>query len=64
MSWAILKEMNEMDYGLRKVRWNVIIEVDNLTREELRLIDYVVMWYKTKTEHKFYDVSKIYRACN
>ena len=26
-----LKEINEMDFGLKKVRWNAIIEVDNVT---------------------------------
>ena len=37
-----LKEMKEMDYGLKELRWNVINEVDNVTREELRLSDYVM----------------------
>ena len=53
MPWAILKEINEMDYGLKemnevdyglkKVRQNVTIEVNNIKREKLRLIDYVLM---------------------
>ena len=38
-----MKSMNEMDYGLKEVKCNVIIEVDNVTRGELRLIDYVTM---------------------
>ena len=39
-----LKEMNEMDYDLKKVRYvYVTIEVDHVTGEELRLIDYAVM---------------------
>ena len=58
-----LKEMNEMEYGLKKVKWNVFIEVDNVTRVELRLIDYVVIWCKPITENNIYDVSKFYRAC-
>ena len=57
-----LKEMNEMEYGLKKVKWNVFIEVDNVTRVELRLIDYVVIWCKPITENNIYDVSKFYRA--
>ena len=46
-----LKEMNEMDYGLKEVKWNMISEVDNVTRVEARLGDNVMMWYKPITEH-------------
>ena len=38
-----LKEMNEVDQGLKKVRLNVTIEVNNVTRAEVRLSDYVMM---------------------
>ena len=38
-------------------------EVDNVTREELKLIYYVVVWGKPITEHNLYDVNKFYRAC-
>ena len=34
-----LKEDNEMDYDLKNLRWNVINELDNVTREELRSSD-------------------------
>ena len=54
MRWALvnnmnemdygLKEMNEIDYGRKKLRWNMINEVDDVTREELRLSDYVMMF--------------------
>ena len=43
MGWTMVKEMNEMGYGLKEVRLNVIIEVGNVAREELRLSDYVMM---------------------
>ena len=47
--------MSETDYGLKEMnekrRWNVIIEVDNVTREELRWSDYIMMRYKLITEH-------------
>ena len=45
-----LMEMNEKDYGLKEVSWNMIIEFDNVTKVELRLSDYVMMWYKPTTE--------------
>ena len=38
-----LKEMIEMDYVLKEVRWNMVIEVDNVIRQEVRLSDYVIM---------------------
>ena len=38
-----LKEMNDMGYVLKELRWNVTNKVDNVTREELRLSDYVMM---------------------
>ena len=38
-----LKEMNEMDYGWNKVRCNVMIEVHDVIREEVMLINYVMM---------------------
>ena len=38
------KEINKMNYGLKFVKWNVMIEVDNVTRVEVRLSDYVMMW--------------------
>ena len=41
-----LKKMNEMDYGLKEIRGNAINEVVNVTREELRSSGYVVMCYK------------------
>ena len=44
--------MNEMDYGPKELRCNVINEVDNVTREELRLSDYVMMCCKPITEHQ------------
>ena len=47
MKWTMVKEMNEIDYVLKEInkksnrlkglRKNVIIKVDNITREELRL---------------------------
>ena len=44
------KKMNEMLYGLEELSWNVINEVDNVTRKELRLSDYVMMCCKPVTE--------------
>lgn len=38
-----LKEINEMDYGWNKVRCNVMIEVHDVIREEVMLINYVMM---------------------
>ena len=35
--------MNEMDYGLKQEKLNLIIEVDDITREQLRLGDYAMM---------------------
>ena len=49
-----LKEMNEMDYGLKELRRNAISEVDNVTREKLRLSDYAMMCCKAITEYKGY----------
>ena len=53
MRWTLVNEMKEMDYGLKEMndmgyflkelRWNVTNKVDNVTREELRLSDYVMM---------------------
>ena len=43
--------MNEMDYGLKELKWNAINEVDNVTIEELTLNDYV-MWCKPITEQR------------
>ena len=45
-----LKEMYEMDYILKKVRWNVIVEVDNVTIEEASLSNFVIMWSKPIAE--------------
>ena len=45
-----LNEMNEMDYGLKGARWNMINEVDNVTRLKLRLADDVMMCCKPITE--------------
>ena len=47
-----LKEMNKMDYSVKELRWNVINEVDNVTREELRLSDYVMVCCKPIGEVK------------
>ena len=44
-----VKEMNEMGFGLKETRWNVVLEVDNVTRERLRLSNYV-MWCKPVAE--------------
>ena len=38
-----LKKMNEMNYGLKKVIWNVIIEADNVLKDELTLSDCIMM---------------------
>ena len=46
-----LKKMNEMDYGLNELGWNVIDEVVDVTREDLRSIGYVIMWYKPIIGH-------------
>ena len=53
MRWTLVNEMKEMDYGLKEMndmsyflkelRWNVTNKVDNVTRQELRLSDYVMM---------------------
>ena len=61
MRWTLVNEMKEMDYGLKEMndmgyvlkelRWNVTNKVDNVTREELRLSDYVMMWCKPIAEH-------------
>ena len=40
MRWTLVNQINEMDYDLKELRWNVISEVDNVTREKLRLSDY------------------------
>ena len=42
--------MNEMDYDLKELRWNVINEVDNVTREELMLSVYAMMCCKQITD--------------
>ena len=56
MRWAVVKEMNEMDYGLKEISymeyglkemgWNRSSEVDNVTRVEVRLSGDVMMWCK------------------
>ena len=43
--------MNEMVYSLKELSWNVIIEVDNVTREELGLSDYTMIRWKLIVEH-------------
>ena len=44
MPWTMVKEMNEMSYGSDGSKMNCwIIEVDNVTRKELRLSEYVIM---------------------
>lgn len=43
--------MNEIEYGLKELRCNVINEVDNVTGEELRLNDCVMMQCKPVTKH-------------
>ena len=45
-----LKEMNEMNYGLKGARRNMINEVDNVTRVKLSLADDVMMCCKPITE--------------
>ena len=43
------KGMNATGYGLKELGWNAIIEIGNVTREELRLS--VMLWWKPITEH-------------
>ena len=63
MWWIMVKEMNEMDYGLKKmndmnyrlnkvnemehglkeVSWSVINETDNVTRDQVEGLYYVVI---------------------
>ena len=43
MPWTMVKEMNEMSYGSDGSKMNWITEVDNVTRKELRLSEYVIM---------------------
>ena len=31
MRWTMVDAMNEMDYGLKEMRWNIKNEVDNVT---------------------------------
>ena len=38
-----LKKMNEMNYGLKEVIWNVMIEGDNVPKDELTLSDCIMM---------------------
>ena len=42
--------MNEMNYGLKEVIWNVMIEGGNVPKDELTLSDCIMMWCKTITE--------------
>ena len=53
-----LKGTNEMDCGLKELRWNTINEVDKMTREELRLSDNVMMRYKQIRKHEVWIFSK------
>ena len=38
-----LREINEMNYGLKEVIWNVFIEVDNVPKGELKLSDFIMI---------------------
>ena len=50
MRWTIVS---------KKLRWNVINEVDNMTREELMSSDYVIICFKTITEINFKVKSRL-----
>ena len=43
----------------KKLRWNVINEVDNMTREELMSSDYVIICFKPITEINFKVKSRL-----
>ena len=45
-----LREMNEMDNGLKEVRGYMITEVDTVTRVEARPSDDVMMQTNNRTE--------------
>ena len=61
MRWALVSKMNEMDYGLEEMNvidysvkelgWNIIIEVSSATWVEVRLGDCVMMCFELITEH-------------
>ena len=38
-----LNKFNEMDYDLKEVSWNVINETDNVTRDQVEWLYYVVI---------------------
>ena len=50
MRWTIVS---------KKLRWNVINEVDNMTREELMSSDYVIICFKPITEINFKVKSRL-----
>ena len=47
-------EMNEMNYGLQYVKWNVMIEVDNVTRK--------VEWYLVSSDYLLFCLQKNLQA--
>ena len=43
----------------KKLRWNVINEVDNVTREELMSINYVIICFEINNRNKFQSKIRI-----